>query len=163
MNAAERIVAAAAVLTAIGYLVRRWVWPAVRGGWRLAKGTEAFVSDYQESGGFHGLTVEVGKVTNAVAQLGESTHRLEGYAAANREGIADLRDQANDLAKRLTDVDEKADALAERITRHRRANDEQAALLRQRLDRELADARTANEGLRATVHELLAMDERNPS
>lgn len=181
--AVDTVIYLSAALVALG-TIWRYVLPALRVAWKAAKGTEEFFDSIRATGGFSGLLgllnevrVEVAEVktlaqsshrelhpnggssmrdtVNATAAgvhaLGDKADRLEGYAAANREGIARLD-------TRVTDLDEKVDAQGTRITDHRRRNDETIAGLREFIEHEHREALLANEALRVSLAEALAVD-----
>lgn len=175
----------AAVLASLA-TIQRYVWPAlqafaagVRNAYRLYRGTQEFIHDWTGGGErqsiperLDAIEVEVRKTNGgstlrdlairaaeSASRVESSIERLEGYATANREGIADLREGQGEVHRRLTDMDEKVDRQGERITDHRRRNEETIARLEDYLGNERESLHLRAQTLEASVNELLSMDE----
>ena len=173
---ADVLIAVAAVLVAAG-TIWRYVLPVLQATVRLVRGTAGLVEDFRLTGGFAGIGERLDRVeelaksshrelhpnggssmrdtVNATAAgveaIADKAERLEGYAAANRAGIARLD-------TRVTDLDEKVEHQGERITEHRRRNEETVDRLQAYLEGERHDLIARAQGLEASVHELLMVD-----
>lgn len=88
----------------------------------------------------------------ALRTLTVMVEELRAHAEASREGLDDLRDQANDLGRRLTDLDERQEFL-------RAADRQYAEDLKRYLDNEHRDLQLGNEALRAALNEVLSIDQ----
>lgn len=181
---ADFLLGAAALLVAIG-TIYRYVLPALKGAYRLVRGTARLVDDFQASGGFAGLAEQsralsmdvaamkkelypnggtsmrdsLTRIERTAGELKSDTSELREYATQNREGISDLRDQVNDVSRRVTDVDEKASALGDRQETLRVADQQLARDLQHYVQTEHADLLLANEALRASLNEALGIEE----
>lgn len=176
--------AIAAVLVAFG-TIYRYILPAIKGLWRIGQGTARLVDDFQVTGGFAGLAAQNAALAADMAAvkkelypnggtsmrdsltrteattraLVDTTEELRGFAQQNREGIADLRDQVNDVSRRATDVAEVAQALGERQEVLRVADQQLARDLQHYVETEHRDLLLANEALRASLNEALGITE----
>lgn len=181
---AQFAIALAGLLVAFG-TIYRYIWPAlrgtargVRGIYRLYVGTQQFIHEWTGGSDQRSVPDRLGEIevqlrnnggstlrdlavtaARGAERLAEAVERLERYAAENRDGIGDLRDQNNDHGRRLTDIDEKIDAQSQRITDHRRRNDEQITALREYLENDRDDLLVAKQALEASVTELLNIDD----
>lgn len=177
------VIYTAAFLAALGG-IHKFVWPALRGAYRLARGTERFIAEYQQTGGFAGLYKELhpnggSSLRDAVDRVGREARDA---AAAAREAVTEaqaavseaqrvgeiteeLRGYAEDnrngiarLDRRVTDVTEKAEALGQRQEVLREADARYARDLQGFIEGQYRDALEANEALRASLNEVLLID-----
>ena len=163
------IILLAGVLTALGVIGRK-LWRAARGAGRMYQlGHAAFetIVGTAEHLGISDRISQVerelrpnggGSLRDAVDQgtrearaavteaqrVGAITEELRGYAEANRNGIAELRQGQATVDQRITD--------------HRRRNDEQILALRDYLESDRQELLLAKQGLEAAVTELLMVD-----
>jgi uncharacterized protein YoxC len=161
----------------------------VAGAVRVYRGTQQFVHDWLGGEGERGVmqrlrSIEMELRPNDGGSLRDTTDRtstqvsttgrrveelqhlvgdLSEDAKANREGIASLREQSNDMSQRLTDLAENDTAQDRRISDHRRRNDETIQKIKEFLEGEHRDALIAREALQASVTELLNMQPDQPS
>lgn len=161
----DAVLTIAALLVGFG-TIWRYILPGLRGLWRLGHGTYRLVEDFRDSGGFAGLSEQNQELAASLQAVkrelypnGGSSMRdaitrnldeLRGYAAENRAGIAELREQ-------VQAVDEKAKALGERQEVLRAADRQVSEDLRHYIETRQADLLAANEHLRAALTEVLAI------
>ena len=177
---ADVLLAIAAVFVALG-TIYRYVLPAVKGAYRIVRGTARLVDDFQTSGGFAGLAAQNAALAadmaavkkelypNGGTSMRDSLTRTEATVTilvdkteANREGISDLRDQVNDVSRRATDVAEVAQVLGERQEVLRAADQQFIRELQHYIETQYSDLLLANEGLRASLNESLGIAEDEP-
>lgn len=125
---ADGLLAAAAVVTAVGVL-----WRSTRPARRLAKALRLFVEDWNGEPARPGRT--------ATHPIPERLSRIELQLVDLPQltvGMEQLHTQARATAARVVSVDERLGLLDRRVTDHRRRNDRQIDLLRAEVELRLS-------------------------
>ena len=172
-RAIDLLLLTAAVLVALG-TVKRYVWPALCGAYRLLRTIDQGATDYHLSGGFAGIkrrddemAAEISAIKkelhpNGGGSLRDAVDKAATEARTAAEEAARIGKVTEGLDRRLIDVREVVDAQTERITDHRRRNQETVDRIEQYLIGERVDLLEAKQGLEASVHELLGIPDDPP-
>lgn len=177
---AELAVALAALLVALG-TIHRYVWPAIKaigrgvqGMYRLYIATQRFVHDWFGDEGQPSITVRIGRMEDQLRPNGGGSLRdaVDRAAREARQAAGEARTAATEAGRvgRITeslqqgveDLRHDQSAQGQRITDHRRRNDEQIQALREYLESERDDLLLAKQGLEASITELLMVEGHEP-
>lgn len=134
--AADALLAAAAVVTALGVL-----WRSTRPARRLSRSLRAFVEDW------NGEPARPGR--QATHPIPERLARIELQLVDVPQlavGLEALHSQARATAARVVSVDERLGLLDRRVTDHRRRNDRQIELLRAEVELRLGQLSAMQQG-----------------
>lgn len=180
---AETLVTVSALLLALG-TIYRYVLPALRGLWRGVKAlvhaseeVRDVLEDFRTVGGFQGLADQVNEVKALATASQKELHpngggslrdavdegRTEARAAATAARAAVEEAQrighiTESLQGGIADLRTETSTHGQRITDHRRRNDEAIAALREYLQADRDDLLLAKQGLEAAVTELLMVE-----
>lgn len=169
-NATALILAVAAVLTALGvigkylrldqFVIRLWRLVA------LSELQASFLQDWNGEAprkGYEGrlsFPERMAQVESRTMQLTRNTgSHLADSITHTRETVDRLEDGLLDLSQRVTDVNAKAEALGQRQEVLRMADQQFAGELKHFIETRYSDLIAGNEGLRAALNEVLAIDE----
>lgn len=158
---ANLILGIAAVLVGLA-TIWRYVLPACKGMWRLMHGTYSLIEDFRDTGGFAGiasvirdLAVDLAHVKVLAERADHELHPNKGMSL--RDSVTRSEQGISDLRQQVAAVTDQATAISERQEILRRADESTAADLKEFLERDYRDTQEANQHLRASVNELLAI------
>lgn len=149
------IVLLAAVLTAL--------FTAGRKLWRGLKAAVRFFDDYDKSGGFAGIYKELHP--NGGTSLRDSVDAGRDEARTAAEEAVKAATEARAAVTEAQRIGQITEALSdqltatnERVTEHRRRNDETVTALKEFLEQEYRDSLLARQALESAVSELLMVE-----
>lgn len=178
---ADLFIYTAGVLLALG-TVYRYVWPVVRGVWRVGRGVEEFATDWRATGGLRGLSQQMtdvkglatqthkelhpnggGSMRDAIDQAAKEARHAVDAAKVAAEGVVRI-EKATELNRvGINEITEELHEQGRRITNHRSRNDATIKALEDYIHGERQDFIEAKQGLEASVTELLHLPESPPS
>lgn len=139
---------AAGVCTAIGVL-----WKFLHVG-EILTGTRNFLKDYNGEPARPGVEPRPG-LPERLASIERHTHEVKGAMPAMVVALEELKKWATENGSKIDKVDDRVTALDQRMTDHRRRNDQTAEVLRSDLERRASELAAKMEARDHTVDEKL--------
>lgn len=177
---AEMTGAIAALLIALG-TIHRYVWPAIKafgrgiaGAVRLYKLVQQFVHDWFGDSEHLSVPTRISRMEKELRPNGGGSLRdaVDGAAREARQAAGEARTAATEagrvgritesLQQGLEDLRSDQSMQGQRITDHRRRNDEQINALREYLEAERNELLLAKQGLEASLTEVLMAESHQP-
>lgn len=131
-NPAEPILWTAAVLTALGVIYR-----LLHLG-EIVRGLLLIVRQWHGEKGAPGIPARM-SIPEIIDYQSKQLHEIKGRDAQLVVALEQLAQSANDNGVKIDRLDERVIGLDERVTDHRRRNEDQARVLREELERRAAD------------------------